>query len=154
MAAIVLDVNLLVRAILVPGCNSAKILDLARSGRVTLLISEEIIEEARRVLTYPRVAEGLSLSRAELEDFLTQLRDFARYVRPSGPLEAVSGDPSGDKYLECAASGQADFIVTRDRMLLAMGRYQAIPIVSPADFLADEPGQPLIPPAPIPLVSS
>ena len=135
MAGFVLDVDLLLLGVLVPQSEPAKILELARQGKLNLLLSEDMIAEARRVLIHPRVAKPLGLAREELEDFLDQLRDFAGYVRLSG--QDACG-PAGDECLEAAQAGAAQAIITRDRELLAQGHYQGIPIMGVAQFLAGQ----------------
>ena len=53
------------------------------------------------------------------------------------PTETVREcrDPKDDKYLELAAGGGADVIVSSDvRHLLSMHPWRGIPIFSPADF--------------------
>ena len=45
-------------------------------------------------------------------------------------------DPSGDKFLELAVSGEASLIVTGDRDLLALTPFRTVEIVTPAQFLA------------------
>ena len=45
-------------------------------------------------------------------------------------------DPKDNPILACAVEGGADYIVTGDRDLLVLERFQGIPIVSPAAFAA------------------
>ena len=44
-------------------------------------------------------------------------------------------DPHDDKYLACAADGDADYIVSGDRDLLDLKRFIGIPIVTARQFL-------------------
>ena len=53
-----------------------------------------------------------------------------------GRTIAICRDPKDDKYLELAAAGQADVIVTGDDDLLVLDPFEGIPIVGPAQFLA------------------
>jgi len=47
----------------------------------------------------------------------------------------IKEDPPDNRVLECAVSAGSDYIVTGDKDLLRLGRYDAIRILSVADFL-------------------
>lgn len=57
-------------------------------------------------------------------------------VQPTRML-AVVGDESDNRVLEAAVEGAADYIVSGDDDLLALGSFQGIPVLPPAEFLAD-----------------
>ena len=44
-------------------------------------------------------------------------------------------DPRDDKFLELAAAGRADGLITGDADLLALGRFRGTEITTPAAFL-------------------
>jgi predicted nucleic acid-binding protein len=48
---------------------------------------------------------------------------------------AACRDPTDDKFLELAANGRADLIVSGDADLLALAPFRGIPIVVPAVFV-------------------
>lgn len=64
-----------------------------------------------------------------------RLRAVARTVKPAVELDVIKEDPPDNRVLECAISAGADYIVTGDRDLLRLGRYDAIRIVRVADLL-------------------
>jgi putative PIN family toxin of toxin-antitoxin system len=66
---------------------------------------------------------------------LVLLRRRSVLVSPTIRL-AQSRDPADDKFLECAVAGAADYLVTGDEDLLAVGRYQGLAIVTAREFLA------------------
>ena len=47
----------------------------------------------------------------------------------------VVEDPSDDIYLLAASEGQADAVVSGDSHLLALRRFEGIPIVPPREFI-------------------
>ena len=47
---VVIDTNVIVSHLLFPGGNPSKILDLAAADKLTLLLSDEILDEAGKVL--------------------------------------------------------------------------------------------------------
>jgi uncharacterized protein len=56
-------------------------------------------------------------------------------VELSGSVK-VCRDPDDDKLLEIAVVGRANCLVTGDQDLLVLDRFQGIPILTPAGFLA------------------
>ena len=50
-------------------------------------------------------------------------------------IEATSVDPYDNMVLECAPTAHADYIVTGDTHLLALKEFEAIRILTPAQFL-------------------
>jgi predicted nucleic acid-binding protein len=49
-------------------------------------------------------------------------------------VQGVASHPEDDLILATAVSAQADYLVTGDRQLLALGRYQGVEIVTPRAF--------------------
>ena len=47
----------------------------------------------------------------------------------------VRDDPEDDKFIHCAVSGNADYIVSGDSHLLKLGGYGKVKIVNASDFL-------------------
>lgn len=59
------------------------------------------------------------------------VREHATIVAPARVPPSACGDPDDLPVLGTAVAGAADLLVTGDRELLALGRYQGIPIVTP-----------------------
>ncbi|HUN50958.1 MAG TPA: putative toxin-antitoxin system toxin component, PIN family [Candidatus Sulfotelmatobacter sp.] len=66
--------------------------------------------------------------------WLKQLLAMALLIAPTERIAACR-DPTDDRFLELAAGGNADFIVTGDSDLLALDPFRGIPIVAPAAFI-------------------
>jgi putative PIN family toxin of toxin-antitoxin system len=64
--------------------------------------------------------------------FLTEL---AELVQPRTRLRLLADDPD-NRVLECAVAGHADLVVTGDRAMLKLARYESIEIISLRTFLA------------------
>ena len=94
-----------------------------------LVLSKPIIDELLGILgrKFSRDAEEL----AHLAVFLS---DLALFVKPRRRLRVVKDDPD-NRILECALAGRADAIVTGDRVLLALGAYRGVRLVSLRDYL-------------------
>jgi predicted nucleic acid-binding protein len=68
--------------------------------------------------------------------FVRDLGDLAIVTPGQLRLSVIREDPDDDRYLECAVEGHAEYIVSGDRHLLALGTYRDIAIMSPRVFLA------------------
>jgi uncharacterized protein len=132
----VLDANVFVSALINTRGTPKQIIDLWREEAFELLVSETILAEIGRVLRYPKIVALHQLTEPELQEFMTLLREESRVVEPTDRLH-VSPDEPDNRYIECAAAGAAEYLVTGDKMhLLPIGEYQGTQIVSPATFLA------------------
>jgi predicted nucleic acid-binding protein len=58
----------------------------------------------------------------------------ARVVRPTSRLHVVKYEPD-NRIIECALHAPADIIVTGDRHLLTLKKYQSVQVIRLADFL-------------------
>jgi len=127
---IVLDTNVFISGVFFTG-PPYEILKAWRDGRIQILISEEIIEE------YRRVGELLSkrFPAIELGPVLQLLAIHSEFVRPHKLTAQVSEDPDDDKFLECAISGNSNLIVSGDTHLLRISGHKGIEVISPRNFL-------------------
>lgn len=48
----------------------------------------------------------------------------------------ICRDPDADKIFECAAAAKADYIVSEDKDVLAIGEFRGARTITAADFLA------------------
>lgn len=123
----VVDTNVFVSSVF--GGNPRKVIDLWKTGELTLCLSAPIVDE------YTAVLRRLGL---EGEDELGELLDlFARgthllFAAKTPKLAVVAAD---DKFIECAVVHKADVIVTGDRALRDIGNYMGIRILSPQEFV-------------------
>ena len=106
----------------------------AQVEQFQLLISPPILEELERVLHYPKIATRHGWSQAMVQQFLFRLTTIA-ITTPGDLALSVVDDPSDNRYLECAVEGNASYIVSGDRDLLRLVRFEGIAIVTPQAFL-------------------
>lgn len=133
----VFNTNTLVSALLLPSSIPRQALDYAFDhGKV--LTSLALLSELDRVLNYPKLAPYITPS--ERSQFLGKLTLEGTLTTITVQLTVVR-DPKDNFVLELAVSGGAHVIVSGDNDLLTLGRYDSIPIRTPAQFLR-EPNQP------------
>ncbi len=130
MIRVVVDTNVFVSSFF--GGNPRKIVDLWKTGEVTLCLSKPIIEE------YVDVLRRLGLQDERELDELLGLFAHGFHVLFSvktPDLHLVEEDPDDDKFIECAVALKADFVISGDKNLIAIKDYMGIKIVTPREFL-------------------
>jgi putative PIN family toxin of toxin-antitoxin system len=135
MIRAVLDANVFVSAVLNPMGTPARLYMLWHEGHFEVLISAAILEEVARVMRYPKIAERHRWSEAQLQAFIEDIAYLALSTPGALTLTVIQDDPADNRYLECAVEGHAEVLVTGDRLLLNLGEYQGIPILTPRAFL-------------------
>ncbi len=133
---VVLDTNVFVSAIISARGAPGRILELWQEARLDILISLPILQELDRLLHYPKLQHRYHLSEEDIQVFLLLIKKQAILVTPTEQVTVIHGDPTNNRYLECALAGQAGVLVTGDQHLLELGEYQGVHILTPAGFLA------------------
>jgi uncharacterized protein len=105
----VFDTNIFVSALAIPGGQAERAVDLVIDARVRLCISKDIIHEVLDVLAHELVAPRRRL--------------------------AVLDDEPDNRLLECAVAAHAHIIVTGDRAMLNLKKYEQIRILSLRQFV-------------------
>jgi len=135
MIRAVLDVNVLVSALISPTGTPARILDAWRDELFIFVTSEDILAEFERVVAEPRLSRRYGLTPPRVARLMRGLRQFAVIPPSALAVYGVASDPDDDKFLACAVEGGADYLVTGDHGLLALGEYEGVQIVSPTAFV-------------------
>lgn len=125
----VFDTNVFVSALTLPGGKGDAAVASVLAGKAVVLLSEPLLGEVLGVLGRKFAYDRDQLARVAL--FLSEL---AEHVTPRGRITVLADEPD-NRILECAVAGHADSIVTGDRQLLRLGRYEGIEIVSLRVFL-------------------
>ena len=126
---VVLDTNVMVSALAYPGSIPGRILNACREGELDLVLSRYILDELVRVL--PRLPR-IKLTSAEIRDLADSFLFLAEIVEPGTKQDAALRDPADQMVLATLRVAQADYLVTGDKDLLALGEHY--PIVTPAVF--------------------
>ena len=133
MTRVVLDTNVLASGFTNAAGPAGQVLVAWLHGQFDLLVSEHILTELRRTFHKPSFSRRWGKQR--VANNLALLRSAARLVSSTVAVHGVASHPEDDLVVATALSGQADYLITGDRQLLALGSYQGVPILSPRNFL-------------------
>lgn len=128
---VVIDTNVVVSAIFFGG-RPKKLLELLVTRKLEAYASTEIISEYKETIEelcsqYPRKPGMLPL---------TIIISSMRILEPTSHID-ICRDPDDNKFIECAIDGRCLYIVSGDRDLLSLRKYNDVQIVTVAKFLAD-----------------
>jgi hypothetical protein len=128
---VVVDTNVFISSFF--GGNPRKIIDLWKSGEITLCLSKPIVDEYIEVLRRFKLQDE-----KELEELLGLFAHGVHlvYTAKTPELHVVEEDPDDDKFIECAVALKARFVITGDSAVKKIQDYMNIKIVSPREFLS------------------
>jgi putative PIN family toxin of toxin-antitoxin system len=128
---VILDTNVFVSGVFFSG-PPYEILNAWRHGRLTLVVSPEILSEYDRV--------GLELAsefpNVDLAPALELLAFKAKVVKAAHLTEQVCSDRDDDKFLACAIASGTKIISSGDKALRKTTGYAGIEVLSPREFVA------------------
>ena len=132
----VVDTNVLISYALsknsVPGQASQRAMQQGK-----LLYSSETLEELTSKLMLPKFDRYISIKNRIA--FIQRFTQEASRLQPDIHVRACR-DPKDDMFLSLAISGNAALIISGDKDLLTMEKFQSIPIVTARTFLDDYQG--------------
>ena len=128
---IVPDTNVLVSGLLSPQGPPGRVLDLVTSGAVVVLYDDRTIAEYREVLARPHFRFGT----ARVAALLDQIEAEGELV-PSPPLSVTLPDLDDLPFLEVAAAGAADALVTgNQRHFTPVAGAHEVRVLAPLEFI-------------------
>ena len=128
---IIVDTNLWVSFLLTK--DLAKLDLLFSSNKLTLLFSQELLDEFVTVAQRPKFKKYFSL--ADLEDLLLQINTKAEFIAVTSAV-AVCRDAKDNFLLSLAVDGKATHLLTGDKDLLILGQQTRTSILTIAEYLA------------------
>lgn len=131
---IVVDTNVIVSAFLWGG-TPRRLLDAIEEQQLELFTSRALIAELEDVLAREKFAAQLSRTRFTSAFLIARYTQLATLIAPAEVAVPELRDPKDIHVLACALATRAEAIVSGDADLRVLGRYQEIPVVSPADCL-------------------
>lgn len=138
---LVLDTNVWLDWLVFADPAVGPIRQAVQDRRIEIVMDQPCEAELERVLSYP--IRG-SVAPADVQAlWMVEALGMVRRLKRNGngavpPSLPRCRDPDDQKFLELARDGDADFLVTRDKALLALARrrYQPLPfrVVTPVQF--------------------
>jgi putative PIN family toxin of toxin-antitoxin system len=132
---VVADTNTVISGLLWYGAPR-QLLNLAREQRITLFTSLPLLTELAQVLRRDKFSERLKLANVTINELVTGYAALAILVKPVAIRPVILADPSDDQVLACAIACKADCIVSGDKHLLDLGKYEKTSIMSVSQFLS------------------
>jgi uncharacterized protein len=133
MVRVVLDTNVLVSALLFPGGRLGGLRRLWQGEVILPLLSAPTVAELAAVLGYPK----FKLDESARDELLADYLPFGEVVKPAKRAPSIPDcrDPFDRMFLQLAVMGRANWLVTRDKDLLALQADVSFKISDPAEFL-------------------
>ncbi len=125
----VLDTNVFISGIFWEGNFCSQIIDKWRNGRFQLVSSPRLVEEFVETLRSFKI----SMDEELIEEWKNLIIETSIMVDPIAAINAVKDDPEDDKFIEAAIYGEADFIVSQDKHLLKLRKYNKVKILNPEE---------------------
>ena len=126
---VVFDTNIFVSAFIIPGSLAEKAVLKIIEGEDILLLSKEILDELLSTLS-----TKFSRDKEEISRVAVILSEIVEWVRPTLRMSALKDEPD-NRILECTVFGKADIIVTGDKEMLRLRKYETTKIVSLKAYL-------------------
>ncbi|MCG2691218.1 putative toxin-antitoxin system toxin component, PIN family [Microgenomates group bacterium] len=127
---VVLDTNVYLSGIIFGG-NCRHILDLMIKKEIKVVISPAILLEISQ-----KLKQKFKWSQNQIFTVIKTLIKSTKAVQPKIKIRVVKMDKSDDKIIEAAVTGRVNYIISGDKHLLKIKKYQGVKIVTPADFLS------------------
>ena len=126
---VVVDTNIFISAFGWGG-QPLKIIELLEKGELRNCTSEDIIRELFSSVSYSKLGFP-QVIQTEILEFVLAYSDI---YDPKEHI-SISPDPEDNKFIECALSAKAKFIITGDKGLLSIKQFRGVKIITPEDFL-------------------
>jgi len=133
---LVLDTNTVISGLLWKGAPR-QVLDLARSGSITLFTSPELLAELADVLGRKKFSDRLALAETSVDELVFGYAALSRTIHPAKIKPVIKADPDDDKVLACAKAAKAEIIASGDNHLLDLREYEGIRILTVNQILEE-----------------
>ena len=141
---LVLDTNVVLDLLHFADAAVLPIRQVIESENAQCYASQNTLVELSRVLTYPEFKLGASAQTALLARYQSWISDVHAVQATHRELPRCS-DPDDQMFLELAASIQADFLISKDKAVLALKRFAlGFQILGPGEaaaFFASHPSR-------------
>jgi len=131
---VVVDTNVIISAVLWLG-TPHRIIELAEQKRITLCMTQPMLDELREVLERRKFRRYLQARQTSVEEILSLLVPLIELYPSIGTVDVKLNDPDDAIFLICAVNANAAYLVSGDDHLLRLKQLEKIIIVNPSDFV-------------------
>jgi putative PIN family toxin of toxin-antitoxin system len=125
---IVIDTNVVASAIFFGG-KPRRLIELLVNRELSSYVTRDILEEYKETVEYLRN----KYPEKKVSIPLTHIVSACQLIEEKTDVE-VCRDPDDDKFISCAVDAECLYIVSGDKDLLALERYEGIGILTVAQF--------------------
>jgi len=130
VSRVILDTNLWISFLITN--DFTKLDKLLFSDKCRLLFSEELLEEFLTVVKRPKFRRFFTQN--NLEELLEIIEEYAEFVDVKTEVN-VCRDRKDNFLLSLSHDGQADYLITGDKDLLALNKFETTTITTISNFL-------------------
>ena len=127
---VVLDTNVLVSGLLTPYGTSGEIVRMVSAGKLILLYDSRILLEYEEVLHRSK----FQFDRGQVDLLIDFIKKNGQ-VASTSPLQKNLPDPDDEPFLEIAISGDAECLVTGNKVHYPRKSRKGIKILTPTEFI-------------------
>ncbi len=127
---IIIDTNLWISFLI---SNQYNQLDfLISSKKCTLIFSQDLLDEFLEVASRPKLRSYFSNS--DIESLLEIISEYSEFIEVISKIVFLQ-DAKDDFLLSLAVDGEADYLITGDKELIEVGKFNKTEIISMSEFL-------------------
>tara|TARA_Y100000815_G_C13245349_1_gene463395 strand:+ start:194 stop:607 length:414 start_codon:yes stop_codon:yes gene_type:complete len=127
---VILDTNLWISFLI---SNNFKAIDnLVKTGEITLIFSNELLEEFIDVVKRPKFKKFFS--QKDIKALLELFDEYAELIEVSSDLD-LCRDKKDNFLLNLSVDGTADFLITEDNDLLVINEIRNTKIITYSEFI-------------------
>ena len=126
---VIIDTNIFINFLLTR--KVMKLDDMIESGDIRLIYNEELLNELLAVMGRPKMKTFFG--EKEIQKLLAQIKIFSAFSVVKTKVVACR-DPKEDFFLSLAKQSRADFIVTNNKDLLMLEKFEETKIVTLNEF--------------------
>ncbi len=132
---VVMDTNLIISAFLWGGIPK-NLFNSVIEHSIPLLMSVEMMAELERTLRKPKLAPRFTDQSTSIEKVVDEFMPLVTIVQSSPIPDGVVRDPKDHMIIAAAVGGKATHLISGDKDLTSLGRYEITDIVTATQFLA------------------
>lgn len=127
---IIIDTNLWISFLI---SNQYNQLDfLISSKKCTFIFSQDLLDEFLEVASRPKLRSYFSNS--DIESLLEIISEYSEFIEVISKIVFLQ-DAKDDFLLSLAVDGEADYLITGDKELIEVGKFNKTEIISMSEFL-------------------